>query len=66
MGFGFASAASLVAVGLGNLGSNEPPIRFGTRLGGSCVIQRRVLTLNPLAGFAGDTRREGRDRPIYI
>ena len=64
MGFGFASAGSLVRPSaLASKESNEPPRWFGTRLGGSSVYTARVLTLNPLAGFAGESRRAGRTDP---
>src|SRR5208337_1194907 len=46
--------------------SNEPPRWLVPVSGVRAFIQRRVLTLNPLAGFAGESRRAGRDRPIYI
>ena len=67
MVFGFASAGSLVGVRPWHQRNQTSP-RDGLApvSGVRPFIQRRVLTLNPLAGFAGESRRAGRDRPIYI
>ena len=55
------------AVGLGIKGiKRAPEMVWHPSRGFVAFIQRRVLTLNPLAGFAGESRRAGRDRPIYI